>query len=156
MNFICINKFDHFIFIDETKHAPEMHAMLARLPVITPMSIEAILATDFYDPLPQPTAPSETLPPRKKSGIKITRKPIAALIPSPEIVTLPNDGDFEIRSEHRSKQELRSPQHRSKHQLNLKDKPEPQLKLKPQLKSNHQLKQNPQLNLKDKPEPQLK
>ena len=50
-----------------------MQAMVARLPQITNMTVEAILATDFFLPLPQPSAPYETLP--FKSGIKITRKP---------------------------------------------------------------------------------
>ena len=74
-----------------------MQAMVARLPQITNMSVEAILATDFFSPRSQPTAPSETLP--FKSGIKITRKPITTpLIPVAEIATLPND-DFGIRVE---------------------------------------------------------
>ena len=75
-----------------------MQAMVARLPQITNMSVEDILATDLFIPLSQPTAPSETLP--FKSGIKVTRKkPITTpLIPVAEIVTLPND-DFGIRVE---------------------------------------------------------
>ena len=75
-----------------------MQAMVSRLPTITKMTVEAILATDFFLPLSQPPAPSETLP--FKSGIKITRKPIATpLIPVFAIATYPNDGAFEIRSE---------------------------------------------------------
>ena len=75
-----------------------MKAMVSRLPQITSMSVEAILSTDFFMPLTQPTAPSKTLPPFK-SGIKITRKPISSLIPVAEIVKLPNDVNFGIRSE---------------------------------------------------------
>ena len=57
-----------------------------------------MISNNFFFTLPQPTAPSETLP--FKSGIKITRKPIAtSLIPVAEIVAHPNDGEFVIRSE---------------------------------------------------------
>ena len=73
-----------------------MQAMVARLPQITNMTIEAILATDFFIPLDQPPAPSETLP--FKSGIKITRKkpmttpliPVAAIVNLDEIRVEPS------------------------------------------------------------------
>ena len=73
-----------------------MQAMVARLPQITNMTIEAILTTDFFIPLGQPPAPSETLP--FKSGIKITRKkpmttpliPVAAIVNLDEIRVEPS------------------------------------------------------------------
>ena len=107
-----------------------MQAMVARLPQITNMSVEAILATDLFIPLGQPTAPSETLP--FKSGIKVTRKkPITTpLIPVAEIVTLPND-DFEIRVEPSTSTPIKTsskPSTRSKPSTSAKAKPSTQSK----------------------------
>ena len=100
------------------------------MPPLT-MSVEAILPTDFFIPLPQPTAPSETLP--RKSGIKITRKPMAPFIPAAEIVTLPNDVDFGIRSEPSTS-------------TPIKTSTQPQTQVLPlaQVKTSVQVKQPPQ------------